>query len=156
MRARSLAALRHTHLLGSDTSKACLSFPPPGQWPPQGGALASLKSHSHTWHQAPRRISLPVSHQAVTRWSTRPQSAFFWCFPEALKEAVGVVAIQKAHLSGQHRFRWASGPASWGHIDTHPLGRGLCAATEVGPEGDFPLPVFPGNEQHLNKVQLVF
>lgn len=34
------------------------------------------KSHSHTWHQAPRSIFLPVSHQMVTGWPSRSQAAW--------------------------------------------------------------------------------
>lgn len=152
MRAHSLSALRRTHLLGSDTSKACLSFPPPGQWPPQGGALASLTSHSHTWHPAPGTISVFQFHiqpsqcvsQATSFAFPLPSPPLFWCFPEALKKAM---AIQRAHLLGQRPCQRASGQAACGHVYIHQLGRGPSA------EG-ISVPAFPGTEQGLNEVQL--
>lgn len=104
-------------------------------------------------------ISLPASHSSsshrVVHQSTRclafllPSMPPFWCFPKVPKEAVKVVAVQRAHKPGQHHLQWASGPS---FLRTHhlPAEQGRGAGRGIS------LPAFPGSEWRQNQVQLAF
>lgn len=136
-------------------SKAGLSFPPPGPGPSPGGALAAVASHSHTWHQAPGRISL-CEFPAEQSQGGQPGRKLRG-FPSAIKAFLLVLPLRSEGSCGHPEgLSPQTAPPSVGpglsfsgHVDTYRLGRACAQATER-----VSLPVFPGNEQGLNKVQL--
>lgn len=146
VRALSLSALRHTHLLGSDTSKHAFhsllldsGHPREGPWPllqpthtpgtrlPGGFLSSSLPSSNHrVINQATSCLAFPL-----------PSLPLFWCFPEAPKEAVAsqrAVSQDSAIFSGP----WAKLPED---ISTH---TGLTGAYAQATKR-ISLTAFPGN-----------
>lgn len=133
--------------MGSGTSEACRSFQPPGQWPLQGGARGLNLTHTPGSQEYFSTSFTLSSHgcRAGCKLLGFPSASvpLPWRLPEALKrQLLGTQLPGHPSWKVPHR-----------HVYAHRPGRGLAWATEVVPER-VSLPVFPGTEQGLNKLQL--
>lgn len=104
-----------------------------------GRGLASGTSHSHTWHQAPRRVSLCQCHAKPSEGGHPGH------------RLLGFPSAARASLCGSCGHPEGPSPR------TAPFSRGLGPSflRTCGHAQGSSLPAFPGNEPGLDKAQLV-